>query len=119
MFLYPALYLAVRRRVLPVRLGLMALSCAAAYAPPGARNVAVSFGIAATQAGRVALLFMRLDRASARIRLTAACGLFWPADPVLLEPRRRAEPPDAVLSWTPDRGAAVIRMGDARRPGGR
>jgi cytochrome c oxidase subunit 4 len=73
---------AVWRRVLPVWLGLMALlalSCAAAYAPLGAWNVAVSFGIAATQAGLVALLFMRLDRASALIRLTAACGLFWSA----------------------------------------
>jgi cytochrome c oxidase subunit 4 len=73
---------AVWRRVLPVWLGLMALltlSCATAYAPLGAWTVAVSFGLAATQAGLVALLFMRLDRASALIRLTAACGLFWSA----------------------------------------
>jgi cytochrome c oxidase subunit IV len=78
----PASAGAVWRQVLPVWLGLvalLALSCAAAYAPLGAWTVAVSFGIAATQALLVALLFMRLDRASALIRLTAACGLFWSA----------------------------------------
>jgi cytochrome c oxidase subunit IV len=73
---------AVWRQVLPVWFGLaalLALSCAAAFAPLGAWNAAVSFGIAATQAVLVALLFMRLDRANALIRLTAACGLFWSA----------------------------------------
>ncbi|QGY00916.1 oxidase [Methylobacterium mesophilicum SR1.6/6] len=73
---------AVWRRVLPGWLGLMALlavSCALAYAPLGSWTVAVGFGIAATQALLVALLFMRLDSASALIQLTAACGLFWSA----------------------------------------
>jgi caa(3)-type oxidase subunit IV len=73
---------AVWRRVLPVWLGLMALlavGCALAYAPLGAWDVAVSFGIAATQAVLVALLFMRLIEAPVLIRLTAACGLFWSA----------------------------------------
>lgn len=68
------------RRVLPVWLGLMgllAIGCALAYAPLGAWTPAVSFGIAATQAALVALLFMRLIQAPALIRLTAACGLFW------------------------------------------
>ncbi|MGU3558500.1 cytochrome C oxidase subunit IV family protein [Methylobacterium radiotolerans] len=73
---------AIWRRVLLVWLGLMALlavGCALAYAPLGAWNPAVSFALAATQAGLVALLFMRLVRAPALIRLTAACGLFWSA----------------------------------------
>ncbi|GJE12467.1 MULTISPECIES: cytochrome C oxidase subunit IV family protein [Methylobacterium] len=73
---------AVWRRVLPVWLGLMALlavACALAYAPLGPWTAAVSFGIATTQAALVALLFMRLIEASALIRLTAACGLFWSA----------------------------------------
>lgn len=73
---------AVWRQVLPVWLGLMALlalSCAVAYAPLGSWSVAIGFGLAATQASLVAVLFMRLDQASALIRLTAACGLFWSA----------------------------------------
>lgn len=71
---------AIWRRVLPVWLGLMALlaaSCALAYVPLGGSMAAVSFGLAATQAALVALLFMRLDRAPGLVRLTAACGLFW------------------------------------------
>jgi cytochrome c oxidase subunit IV len=73
---------AVWRRILPVWLGLMALlavGCALAYAPLGGWGAAVSFGIAATQAALVGLLFMRLIEAPALVRLTAACGLFWSA----------------------------------------
>ncbi|MBE7197121.1 MAG: oxidase [Parafilimonas terrae] len=72
----------VWRQVLPVWLGLMALlavGCALAYAPLGGWGADVSFGIAATQAALVGLLFMRLIEAPALVRLTAACGLFWSA----------------------------------------
>ena len=73
---------AIWRRVLPVWIGLIALlglPCAAAYAPLGAWTTTVNFGTAAAQAALVAALFMRLDRASALVRLAAACGLFWTA----------------------------------------
>lgn len=58
-------------------LALLGASLVAAYAVPAPWTAAVNFGIAATQAGLVALLFMRLDRADALVRLAAACGLFW------------------------------------------
>lgn len=70
------------RRVIPVWLGLMALlgvTCVLAYAPLQDWSPAVGFGIAATQAALIGLLFMRLIQAPALIRLTAACGLFWSA----------------------------------------
>ncbi len=78
----PTVSRAIRRRVLPVWVGLMALlglSCAAAYAPLGPWTTAVNFGVAATQATLVAVLFMRLDSATALARLAAACGVFWTA----------------------------------------
>ena len=38
---------------------------------------ALTFGLAATQAGLVAFSFMRLATADRLVRLAAACGLFW------------------------------------------
>ena len=58
-------------------MALLALSCLAAYGPFGEATTAINFGLAATQAALVAVLFMRLDRADALVRLAAACGLFW------------------------------------------
>lgn len=58
-------------------LALLTASLVSAYAVPAPWTAAVSFGIAATQAGLVAVLFMRLDRADTLVRLAAACGLFW------------------------------------------
>lgn len=58
-------------------LALLAASLVSAYAVPAPWGAALTFGIAATQAGLVALLFMRLDRADTLVRLAAACGLFW------------------------------------------
>lgn len=58
-------------------LALLGLSVVTAYAAPASWAGGLNFGIAATQAGLVALLFMRLDRADTLVRLAAACGLFW------------------------------------------
>ena len=58
-------------------LALLGASLVAAYTVSTPWAAAINFGIAATQAGLVALLFMRLDRADALVRLAAACGLFW------------------------------------------
>lgn len=58
-------------------LALTALSLFSAYAAPAPWSTVLNFGIAASQAGLVALLFMRLDRADTLVRLAAACGLFW------------------------------------------
>lgn len=71
---------AIVLRALPVWIGLvllLALTGFLAYLPLGAWNPAAAFGIAGTQAALVAILFMRLDTASALVRLTAACGVFW------------------------------------------
>lgn len=57
--------------------GLTVASLLAAYRTPAPWATALNFGIAATQLGLVALLFMRLDRATNLVRLAAACGLFW------------------------------------------
>ncbi|BAU88633.1 caa(3)-type oxidase subunit IV [Methylorubrum populi] len=55
-------------------LALLGLSVVTAYAAPASWAGALNFGIAATQAGLVALLFMRLDRADTlgRELITAA-----------------------------------------------
>ncbi|APX84350.1 oxidase [Methylorubrum extorquens] len=58
-------------------LGLLTASLLAAYYLKAPWAPAVNFGLAATQAGLVALLFMRLSRADHLVRLAAACGLFW------------------------------------------
>lgn len=58
-------------------LGLLTASLLAAYHLKAPWTSAVNFGLAATQAGLVALLFMRLNRADHLVRLAAACGLFW------------------------------------------
>ncbi|MEA1834359.1 cytochrome C oxidase subunit IV family protein [Methylobacterium durans] len=58
-------------------MALLALTVLAAYAPLGALASAANLGLAAVQAGLVAVLFMRLDEASPLVRLTAATGLFW------------------------------------------
>jgi cytochrome c oxidase subunit 4 len=58
-------------------LGLLTASLLAAYHLKAPWTSAVNFGLAATQAALVALLFMRLNRADHLVRLAAACGLFW------------------------------------------
>lgn len=58
-------------------LALLALGLLAARLLPEPLAGVVPFGIAATQAGLVAVLFMRLGRADGLIWLAAACGLFW------------------------------------------
>ncbi len=58
-------------------MALLAVSGLAAYGLLGDWPTLVNFGVAATQAALVAVLFMRLDRADALVRLAAACGLFW------------------------------------------
>ena len=58
-------------------LALLGASLLAAYRLEAPWGPALNFGIAATQAGLVAVLFMRLDRADRLVRLAAACGLFW------------------------------------------
>ncbi|HJE22705.1 MAG TPA: cytochrome C oxidase subunit IV family protein [Methylorubrum populi] len=58
-------------------LALLGGSLLSATLAPAPWATALVFGIAATQAGLVALLFMRLDRADTLVRLAAACGLFW------------------------------------------
>ena len=71
---------AIWRRVLGVRallLALLAGSGLGAFHIGGAWGAALGFGIAATQAGLVALLSMRLDHADRLVRLAAARGLFW------------------------------------------
>ncbi|GEP09043.1 cytochrome C oxidase subunit IV family protein [Methylobacterium gnaphalii] len=60
-----------------ILIALLGLSWLAAYGPFGGWTVAVNFGIAAAQATLVAVLFMRLNEASALVRLAAVCGLFW------------------------------------------
>ncbi|MBD8906774.1 cytochrome C oxidase subunit IV family protein [Methylorubrum zatmanii] len=58
-------------------LALLGLSLLSATLAPAPWASALVFGIATTQAGLVALLFMRLDRADTLVRLAAACGVFW------------------------------------------
>lgn len=58
-------------------LALLGASLLAAYRLDAPWAPFLSFGIAATQAGLVAVLFMRLDRAGRLVQLAAACGLFW------------------------------------------
>ncbi|MBB2961083.1 cytochrome C oxidase subunit IV family protein [Methylobacterium sp. R2-1] len=58
-------------------LALLGLSLFSAYVAPAPWATVLTFGIAATQASLVALLFMRLDQADTLVRLAAACGLFW------------------------------------------
>ena len=65
---------AIWRRALVVW-ALLGASLLAAYRLDAPWGSALNFGIAATQAGLVAVLFMRLDRADRLVRL-AACGLF-------------------------------------------
>ena len=48
-----------------------------AFAPLGAAKFAVNFIVAGLQVVLVGLFFMRLNRASSLVRLTAVAGLFW------------------------------------------
>ena len=56
---------------------LLALNAAMAFAPLGAAKFAVNFIVAGLQVVLVGLFFMRLNRASSLVRLTAVAGLFW------------------------------------------
>ncbi|PSC06483.1 oxidase [Alsobacter soli] len=58
-------------------MGLLALSCWAAYWPLGPITTAIGLGIAAIKAGFVAAFFMNLKRGTPLLRLTGLAGFFW------------------------------------------
>ena len=60
-----------------VVMALLAVNAGLAFAPLGPAKFAVNFTLAGVQVALVGLFFMRLNRASALVRLTAAAGLFW------------------------------------------
>ena len=58
-----------------VLVALLALSVAAAFSPLGAVKTGTSLFIAGVKAALIALVFMRLNRASNLVRLAALAGL--------------------------------------------
>lgn len=56
---------------------LLAATCALAYVPMGAANLAVSLVIAAAKAALVGVVFMRLFENNPLNRLAAAAGPIW------------------------------------------
>ncbi|MGH8326777.1 MAG: cytochrome C oxidase subunit IV family protein, partial [Steroidobacteraceae bacterium] len=60
-----------------VLLALLGLSVLSAYAPIGAFHPVVNFGIAATQAAIVFLIFMKLRGRPSLTWLFAGAGFFW------------------------------------------
>ena len=56
---------------------LLAATCALAYVPMGAANLAVSLAIAAAKAALVGVVFMRLFENNPLNRLAAAAGPIW------------------------------------------
>lgn len=58
-------------------MALLALTIALAFVPLGWLNGVASYGIALAKAGLVAVIFMKLGRAPALLRLAAFAGLFW------------------------------------------
>ena len=56
---------------------LLFLSLGAAYAPLGPFKTATSLAIAGTKVILIALVFMKLDRASNLVRIAAVAGLVW------------------------------------------
>ena len=57
--------------------GLLFLSLGAAFAPLGPFKTATSLAIAGVKVILIALVFMKLDRASNLVRLAALAGVVW------------------------------------------
>ena len=58
-------------------LAALAVNVALAFAPLGRAKPFVSFSVAGGQVILMGLVFMRLNRASPLVRLTAVAGFFW------------------------------------------
>ena len=58
-------------------LALLALSVGVSRLPLGGGRLFANVGVATAQAAIVALLFMRLDRASPLVRIAAGAALLW------------------------------------------
>ena len=58
-------------------LALLALNILVAHLPLGRARTPVNLAVAAVQASLMFAVFMRLNRASALVKLTAAAGLVW------------------------------------------
>ena len=58
-------------------LALLAVNIAVAHLPLGRAKPAANLTVAVVQASLMFTVFMRLNRASALVRLTAAAGLVW------------------------------------------
>ena len=58
-------------------LALLFISVGAAFAPLGPFKTATSLAIAGVKVVLIALIFMRLNRASSLVRLAAVAGLMW------------------------------------------
>lgn len=56
---------------------LLALNALLAFAPLGPGTMSLNFGVALLQVLLVGVFFMRLNRGSKLVRLTAAAGFFW------------------------------------------
>jgi len=58
-------------------LALLAATCASAFVPMGAFNVAVNLGIAFVKAALVAWMFMHVASGPVMVRVVAAAGVAW------------------------------------------
>ena len=58
-------------------LALLTLTVIAAYLPLGPVKLAVSLAIAGAKALLIAIFFMRLNKSSSLVRLTACAGFLW------------------------------------------
>ena len=58
-------------------LGLLAVNIGLTFLPLGRAKTPVNLAVAVVQASLMFVVFMRLNRASALVKLTAAAGLIW------------------------------------------
>lgn len=58
-------------------MALLAINAALAFLPLGRAKLGVNLGVAVVQVALLGFFFMRLDKASWLVRLTALAGLFW------------------------------------------
>ncbi|WP_174302087.1 cytochrome C oxidase subunit IV family protein [Caulobacter sp. S45] len=58
-------------------LGLLAVNIGVSFLPLGPAKTPVNLAVAVVQASLMFVVFMRLNRASALVKLTAAAGLVW------------------------------------------
>ena len=58
-------------------LALLAINIGVSFLPLGRAKTAVNLAVAVVQASLMFTVFMRLNRASALVKLTAAAGLVW------------------------------------------